>query len=457
MAVREVASLLRAPAARWLPRRTVRLRLAALYGGLFLVAGALLLTVTYLLVASHVDPAGVRVTAPATGSGYMVVTTGALPTPGPVALGGSFSAAQIPDPTSGPRQLQQVQQYINGALVTQRAHDLNQLLLWSGAALGVMALASVFLGWLIAGRVLAPLRTMTATTRQISAENLDARLALTGPDDELKELGDTIDGLLARLEHAFDAQRRFVANASHELRTPLTLERAMIEVALADPDASVDSLRSVCERVLAAGEEQERLIEALLTLARSQRGLDRHEPVDLEALVAQAIEERGGAIDAGLELTSDLAPAVLAGDRHLVRRLIANLLDNAVRHNGSPGWVRVTTATRGGGAVLTVANSGPRIPRGAEASLLEPFRRAVGERSSHGAGHGLGLSIVAAIAAAHDADLRVTGRAAGGLEVEVCFPPAVVLAPRRASATGAGEPRSLPAPAPPAVPAAGGS
>jgi signal transduction histidine kinase len=437
-------SLLRAPAARWLPRRTVRMRLAALYGGLFLVAGALLLTVTYALVASHIDPQAVRVHAAPGGGGYAVVTTGALPAPGPAALGGSFSA-QIPDGAAAPEQLQAV---VNGALVSQRAHDLGQLRLWSGAGLALMALASGFLGWLIAGRVLAPLRTMTAKTRRISAENLDARLSLRGPDDELKELGDTIDGLLGRLEQAFDAQRRFVANASHELRTPLTLERAMIEVALADPDASVDSLREVCTRVLAAGEEQERLIEALLTLARSQRGLERHEPVDLEALVAEAVDERGAGAEDGLQVTAALMPAVLAGEHRLVRRLIANLLDNAIRHNVTPGWVRVTTETRRGRAVLSVANSGPRIPPGAEASLLEPFRRAVGERSSHGAGHGLGLSIVAAIAAAHDADLRVRGRAAGGLEVEVCFPPA------RSRALDA---RSAPAPAPQAVRVAGGS
>ena len=153
-----------------------------------------------------------------------------------------------------------------------------------------MAIASIVLGWLMAGRVLAPLRTMTTRARRISADSLDARLGLRGPDDELKELGDTIDGLLERLEHAFDAQRRFVANASHELRTPLTLERAMLEVALADPQASEASLRVACERVLAAGAEQERLIAAMLDLARSERGLDEHERVDLSTVVARVLK-----------------------------------------------------------------------------------------------------------------------------------------------------------------------
>jgi signal transduction histidine kinase len=387
------------------PIGTVRARMTALYGGLFLAGGALLLTITYVLVASHIDSGGVSVS---TGPGGETLV-----------VRGQFSGSAPPiDPNASVGATAKV---FKDALAQQRAHELDQLLLWSGAALAFMALASVVLGWLMAGRVLAPLRTMTAKTRRISADNLDARLALTGPKDELKELGDTIDGLLGRLEQAFDAQRRFVANASHELRTPLTLERAMIEVALADPKADVESLRAVCARVLAAGEEQERLIEALLTLARSQRGLERREPVDLRAAVSDALAD---ATPNGVCVESALEDANVGGDPQLVRRLAANLLDNAVRHNVPDGWVHVETATVDGEATLRVANSGPWIPDEQIPSLLQPFRRARPERASHQPGHGLGLSIVTAIAASHAARLAVRPRTAGGLDVEVRFPPA---------------------------------
>jgi signal transduction histidine kinase len=259
---------------------------------------------------------------------------------------------------------------------------------------------------------------MTAATRQISEENLHERLALSGPNDELKELGDTIDGLLARLEAAFDAQRRFVANASHELRTPLTLERAMIEVALADPNADAESLRAVCERVLAAGAEQERVIEALLTLARSQRGLEERRPFDLAAVAEAALADLGPEprVEAMLE------SAATSGDQRLVERLVVNLLDNAVRHNVRDGWVRVRTRVEGERALLRVENTGPVVPADEVASLVEPFRRAAPERASHGGGLGLGLSIAAAIASAHDATLELRARPEGGLDVELALP-----------------------------------
>src|SRR6266568_3798498 len=230
-----------------LPRRTVRLRLTLLYSSLFLASGAGLLAINYVLVAQRI-------------TGLVSVPTELLPQPTAPRLG-------TPSKVSGTDPIAQL-------LRAQAAADLHQLLVQSGIALSIMAVIAIVLGWVVAGRVLRPLQTMTTTTRQISEKNLHERLALPGPPDELKDLGDTIDGLLARLEAAFEAQRRFVANASHELRTPLTLERAMIEVALADPHADEESLRAVCERVLAAGAEQERVIEALLTLARSQREIE---------------------------------------------------------------------------------------------------------------------------------------------------------------------------------------
>jgi signal transduction histidine kinase len=430
--------LWRAPAGRWLPRRTVRMRLTALYGGLFLVAGALLLTITYVLVAHNVaGAASVSVTSKAGqpnatvvfGTSPAVLPNGA-PGQGLQARSAGAVAAKVP-PNFSPDHLRA---QVQSVLDQQRSHELSQLLRWSVIALAIMALASVALGWLMAGRVLRPLRTMTATTRRISERNLYERLALVGPDDELKELGDTIDGLLARLEHAFDAQRRFAANASHELRTPLTLERAMIEVALADPGVNVDSLRSVCERVLATGEQQESLIAALLTLARGQR-VDRREQLDLGDVVAAELRNAVG--HRAPQVTASLDSAPVSGDPRLVERLVANLLDNAVRHNVPDGWMRVSTCAGGGRSRLRVINSGPVVAPGEEAELLEPFRRAAPERSSHGQGHGLGLSIAAAIAAAHDGTLSARARPEGGLEVEASFPTAAPPDARRSASSSA--------------------
>jgi signal transduction histidine kinase len=305
---------------------------------------------------------------------------------------------------------------------------LNELLIDSGIALAIMAVISIWLGWVVAGRALRPLRTITSTAREISASSLHRRLALTGPDDELKQLGNTFDALLGRLETAFEAQRRFVANASHELRTPLTLERTLVEVALADPHPTVESLRRTCEQVLAAGEHQERLIEALLTLSRSQRGLDRHDRVDLTALTGEALD----AVEAGaLTLTTALEPASTDGDRRLVERLITNLLVNGVRHNVPHGWIDVRTATVSGRAILAVANSGAPIPADQLDRLVQPFQRLDRERHSGEDGLGLGLSIVQAIAEAHGATLTLDPLADGGLRVEVSFP---------ASRVGPGEP-----------------
>jgi signal transduction histidine kinase len=388
-----------------MPRRTVRLRLTLLYGALFLVAGAALLGITYGLVAHQ---AGRSVTVHAgfkKGEGDSSITT--------IRVGDD-----VPPPAALPPGAAGDVKFARDVVEQTRAQQLRSLLTWSTVALAIMAVFSIALGWLMAGRALSPVRTMTAATRQISEENLHERLALSGPNDELKELGDTIDGLLARLQSAFEAQRRFVANASHELRTPLTLERAMIEVALADPHADADSLRAVCERVLAAGAQQERVIEALLTLARSQRGLEERRPLDLAEVVGAALADLGPEprIDATLEV------AATSGDRRLIERLVVNLLDNAVRHNVPGGWVRVRTGVEGERALLRVENSGPVVPAGDAASLVEPFRRATADRSSHDGGLGLGLSIAAAIATAHDAALDVRARPEGGLDVRVGLP-----------------------------------
>jgi signal transduction histidine kinase len=306
----------------------------------------------------------------------------------------------------------------------QRNADLGRLLSVSWLALAVTTLASAPLGWFAAGRVLRPLRAITDTARTISAGNLHERLALTGPEDEFKRLGDTLDDLLSRLEAAFEAQRRFVANASHELRTPLTLERTLLQVALADPHATAQSLRSTCEELLAANTDQERLLESLLTLASSERGLEQREPVDLAQLTEDAVQAHRVELERlTLTVSEQLEPAAVSGDGALIARLVANVIDNALHHNLPGGQIEVRTITESGHAILTVANSGIEIPADQMSRLLEPFQRLQAGRSNAGDGrHGLGLSIVRAIALAHGATLTLGPRSGGGLAVTVAFP-----------------------------------
>jgi signal transduction histidine kinase len=292
------------------------------------------------------------------------------------------------------------------------------------ALIAVAALAvAVVLAWWLAGRFLRPLREMTAAAREISATNLSRRLAMKGPDDELTELGRTLDELFARLEASFASQRNFVANASHELRTPLAGQRVLLQVALADPEADVDSLRANCEEALRLGEQEERLIEALFTLASGERGIERPEPFDLGAITGATVAaRRGEAGRDGVELRAALDPAPARGEPSLVESLVANLLDNAIRHNSVGGRVEVSTSVREGRATVTVSNTGPAIPPGEVERLFLPFRRLGDERIGRD-GHGLGLAIVRAIATAHDATLTAVARPDGGLEIEVGFHP----------------------------------
>lgn len=307
----------------------------------------------------------------------------------------------------------------------QRIADLHQLVIESLIALAIMAVICMALGWVIAGRVLRPLRTITATTQEISAANLNRRLALPGPRDELRRLADTIDGLLARLEGAFDAQRRFVANASHELRTPLTASRAMLEMVVEDPHATAEDFRSTCVNVLEEGERQEQLIAALMTLAHGQRGIERPEPIDLAALVHEVVDaDEVLAQTAGVAVEEAIEPAEIDGDRRLIERLTSNLLENAIRHNLAGGRVTVAVSANGDGGVLAVSNTGPIVPSEEIERLLQPFQRMAVDRVGQGDRLGLGLSIVAAVAVAHRAELDVRPRVGGGLEVTVRFPAA---------------------------------
>jgi signal transduction histidine kinase len=283
--------------------------------------------------------------------------------------------------------------------------------------LAVMA-GSLLLGWVIAGRNLRPLRAIIATSRDISSRNLHERLALTGPRDEFTELGETLDELFSRLEASFESQRRFVANASHELRTPLAAERTLLQVALADPAASAQTLRSACQEVLELGSQQERLISALLTLASGEGGVERWAPIDLAEITALVLASR---IGEGIVIDAKLGAAATTGDTRLVESLVANLIDNAMRHNVPGGRVSVSSWTTEGRAVLSVANTGPVVPASEVDRLFQPFQRLTGERLRHDSGHGLGLAIVRAIADTHNAELTARTRPEGGLDVEIGF------------------------------------
>ncbi|HTU77885.1 MAG TPA: HAMP domain-containing sensor histidine kinase [Solirubrobacteraceae bacterium] len=312
---------------------------------------------------------------------------------------------------------------VGPAQAAQRASDSHELLVNSGIALAIVAVLALLAGWFVAGRMLRPIRTITRTARRISSTSLHERLALDGPQDELKELGDTLDDLFARLDAAFEAQRQFVANASHELRAPLTRQRALIQVALADPDSNFGSLHEAHERVLASEQHLEQMLDGLLTLTRGQAGLERREHLDLAALASKALLAReSDAAGRELDVSATLAPAPTTGDPRLMERLIANLLDNAISHNIPHGHVEITTGIRHQRAFLAVANSGPTIPREEVPRLLQPFQRLHGTRTAHGSGNGLGLAIAAAIAAAHRATLTVQPLPGGGLTVEVTIP-----------------------------------
>ena len=291
------------------------------------------------------------------------------------------------------------------------------------AAVAIMAIISLALGWLIAGRFVRPLRSIITTARDISASNLHRRLGLGGRGDEFTELGQTLDDLFARLEASFDSQRHFIANASHELRTPLSAGRALLQVAIADPEPTVEALRATCEELVDIGDQQERLIGALLTLANSQRGLTQTESLDLADIAGKIILGRQDEAERhGIRLAAALAPAPATGDPVLAESLIANLIDNAIQHNLPGGQAEITTALTDQGAAMTVGNTGTLIPPDAVEYLFQPFRQLGIQRIRHGDGHGLGLAIVRAIADAHHATITASPRPQGGLDIEVIFP-----------------------------------
>jgi signal transduction histidine kinase len=455
------------PEVRWpawlhVPRRTARIRLAALYGGLFLVSGAALVAATYLLferATAFTKPALPRVprapslqelenlplpkafAAVANDQSQVIHTLYLLGQPAGVSPPSSTNRPLIVSrPGALESHLEQDQHQLAQATThlaqavhqlaqagsiqaAQRATDSHELLVNSAIALGIVAVLALLAGWLVAGRMLRPIRTITRTARRISSTSLHERLALAGPQDELKELGDTLDSLFARLEGAFDAQQHFVANASHELRTPLTAERNLLQVALDDPDTSNAEWRATAEEVLASNDEQAHLIDALLTLASSESGLSEREPVDLAPLVEETLAGLQSEITR-LEIHVDegTAPALLDGDSLLIERLVVNLLTNAVRHNVAAGDMKIVTGATEDRAFLSVTNTGSVIPSTEVERLFQPFQRLDPRRAVYKDGHGLGLSIVRAIASAHGASITADAVPEGGLSVRVSFP-----------------------------------
>jgi signal transduction histidine kinase len=317
---------------------------------------------------------------------------------------------------------QSLQQAAKASAAFQRDQTLSHLLDYSLAALAGLIVVSAWLGWIVAGRALRPVHAITAAARTASEENLGQRIALAGPDDELKELADTFDAMLGRLDAAFASQRRFVANASHELRTPLTVMRTAIDVTLAKPGRTQPQLEAMAAEVRQAVDRAEALIEALLTLARSDRGAGAREPLDVAVLAEDALDAAAPAIRAcPVTVDAALRPGPALGDPVLVERLVTNLVDNAIRHNVPDGWVRVATGTREGMAFIDVANGGAPIPAELVPALFEPFRR-LSERAGSPEGTGLGLSIVRSVVVAHHGQLTARPRPAGGLEVSVLLP-----------------------------------
>jgi signal transduction histidine kinase len=459
--------LTRLAVGRHLPRRTVRVRLTLLYGALFLFSGTVLLATTYVLferateytkpqlpkvprapAIEHLEAEPQQLQLPQALSKLALDQHKLaqdrhqliLSVPNAARTGHPPTHGLFPGLAQDQRQLardqHQLAQSVNqlaqsvhqlgraGSVeAAQRAADSHQLLVNSGIALAVVALLALLAGWILAGRMLRPIRTITRKAQRISSTSLHERLALDGPQDELKELGDTLDDLFARLDAAFEAQRQFVANASHELRTPLARQRAVIQVALADPQANFSSLREAHQRVLASEQHLEALIDGLLALTRGQAGLERPQALDLADLASEAVHARESESE-GLEIDvrAMLARAPTAGDPRLAERLIVNLIENAIRHNCRGGHVEISTGTRDRHAFISVANTGPAVPADEVQRLFEPFRRLGEARTRHNHGLGLGLSIVQAIAIAHRAEIIARARPQGGLTIEVLFP-----------------------------------
>ena len=390
----------------------VRGRLAVMYTVLFMLAGTALLALTYALVANVLVPAPANTGKPIPPrAGQLVGQCKEREAPGQPPMSASLVARcnrAFAAAGAGP--------------TVQRDRTLSALRGASLIGLGVLAIASAGLGWLVSGRALRPVRSITEAARRASELRLGQRLALTGPDDEFKQLADTFDVMLERLDAAFTSQKRFVANAAHELRTPLTAMRTAIEVTLSKPTRTPDQLEAMATRIKRAVEQAEATVEALLTLATSELGPTTQQAIDLATAAEDALDATHAAIDQRhLNVDAALEPALARGDRVLLERMIANLIENAVRHNNPGGWIGIRTNQQADSAVFEIANTGPSVPAEQIPTLFEPFARAK-QRLNSSDSVGLGLSIANAIARAHKATITASPRTGGGLEMSVTIP-----------------------------------
>jgi len=389
-------------------RLSIRVRLTVLYGSLFFFAGALLLGVTYLLVKQAIYEPGKVGGVAFTGGKTIEAQPGTVPENVQLSDGRTVS----------------IDTFVKEQQNQARADLLNSLLTQGGLALGGVGVIAIGFGWLMAERGLRPVHQITATARRVAAgasaqRGLHERIALTGPRDEIKELADTFDDMLERLDRSFDGQRSFVANASHELRTPLAINRALVEVSITRPDASPDA-RQLGETLLAVNARHERLVDGLLTLADSENPVTERATVDLSDVATHVLDQTPtGEVTVG-ERALEAAP--VAGDPVLLERLAQNLVENAVRHNRPGGWLSVATGSADGYATLSVTNTGPVVAPYELGTIFEPFRRLAGDRIGSERGFGLGLSIVRAVARAHGGDVVAVPRPGGGLTVTVRLP-----------------------------------
>jgi signal transduction histidine kinase len=393
----------------------VRLRLTVLYTIVFLAGGIVLLSISYALVSNSL------------GSG----TTPPNPLASPTYRLTQACKAELNRPVLGkpkpgaPADLACQKAFYEGALAeqaNQRDHTMSELLKWSIVGLIGLTVASAGLGWMMAGRVLRPVHEITEAARRASERHLGERINMGGPEDELRELADTFDAMLERLDLSFATQRQFVANASHELRTPLTAMRTAIDVTLAKPARTPEQMEAMAERVRRAIDRAERTVDALLTLAVSNQGASAAvEPLDLATAAEDALDLVDGRVHAsGLRVDTEIEPAEVTGNRALLERMVANLVENAVVHNVPDGWVRVRVGANNGHAYVEVANSGPIVKQDDLPHLFEPFRRGAARIGSTGVG--LGLSIVQSVGEAHGAEVKAVASAGGGLTVSVTMP-----------------------------------
>jgi signal transduction histidine kinase len=437
------------------PRPTVRLRLALMYTALFVITGAALLGVSYLLVQHRergpATAARIICQRSATGKGEVaasgviagIPTDGATLSPadctgvvgsfyyrtsnsgasGSAASGGAVTGVASGQQSAVPGPTAAAIRQLTAAVTASQSHTLDSFRIASAIALGLISILSFALSWWMAGRVLRPVHAITDAARRLSEQTLHRRINLQGPDDELKELADTFDAMLGRLDRAFRSQQRFVANASHELRTPLATERVLIDEALANPSPRPEDFRSILEQLRTNSEETERLVDALLVLARSERGLDRWSEVDLAATAQCALDAAALEADQkGVELRSELGPVMVKGDPGLLDRLVGNVVENGIRHNFAGGWVEVTTSSSASRALLEVTNTGPVLDDATVATLSEPFRRAGPDRRADDGGFGLGLSIVDGVVRAHLGSMTLHPRPGGGLTLQIQLP-----------------------------------